>query len=274
MIKEERKRQQKKEKFKILIEVILGVAAAACMIGVIAYVVREKKAAKVYEDMQEEIVAYQAEWEETENTEDSFSYPGMPQVNFEALWETNTDVCGWIYIPGTEVNYPVLRNAEATDPYDSYYLQHTVDRQSGLPGAIYIEPCNAGDFSDFNTVFYGHHMKNGSMFASLDSFLEEGFMEENPYVYLVTPEKNMVYQIFAAVQYDDRHIMGSYDFTKPEERQSFLDSLGENGGENDIIQKDIEVTEDDTVITLSTCIKEQDEKRLVVEAVLIDEEEN
>lgn len=274
MIKEERKRQQKKEKVKIVIEIVLVVIMLVCIANMVSYFVREKRAAAVYEDMQKESVITGTVLNDIENEEASFLYAQMPQVDFEMLWETNPDICAWIYIPNTQVNYPVLQNSKATEPYDTYYLKHTVDGQSGLPGAIYIEPCNRKNFVDYNTVLYGHHMKNGSMFASLDSYLEETFMEENPYVYLVTPEKNMVYEIFAAVQYDDRHIIGSYDFEDTAGRQSFLDSLAVNADERNVLREDVEVTSEDRLITLSTCVKGQDEKRLLVEAVLIDEAEH
>lgn len=274
MIKEERKKQRKKETIRLAVKIALAIAVIVCLVCAAIYYIKRNRAEDVYEDLAKESVRIGVGTEESEQQEPIPVYEDMPQVDFESLWETNTDICAWIYVPGTQVNYPVLQNAKATEPYDSYYLQHTVDGQSGLPGAIYIEPCNARNFSDFNTVFYGHHMKNGTMFASLDSFLEEGFMGENPYVYLVTPEKNMVYQVFAAVQYDDRHIMGSYDFTDTAQRQSFLDSLAANGGEKDVLREDVEVTEEDRIISLSTCVKGQNEKRLLVEAVLIDEMEN
>lgn len=273
MIREERKKKRTKEKMKLLVEIALLVAAAVCLVCAAVYYIKGSRAETAYDELAQESVIIGTETEAAEQAETALVYEDMPQVDFTALWETNTDICAWIFIPGTQVNYPVLQNAKATEPYDSYYLQHTVDGASGLPGSIYIEPCNSRSFTDYNTVFYGHHMKNGSMFASLDSFLEENFMEENPYVYLVTPEKSMVYEVFAAVQYDDRHIMGGYDFADRAQRQSFLDSLAANGGELDILREDMEVTADDRIITLSTCVKGQDERRLLVEAVLVDEME-
>ena len=60
----------------------------------------------------------------------------------------------------------------AENQYDDYYLQHTVSGQSGLPASIYIQPCNRADFTDYNVVVYGHHMKNGTMFGSLHQYLD------------------------------------------------------------------------------------------------------
>ena len=196
------------------------------------------------------------------------------KVDWEGLSAINPDICAWIYIPDTKVSYPVLRKQDAENPYDDYYLSHTAEGQNGLPGSIYVEPCNAGDFSDNNTVVYGHHMKNGTMFGSLHEYQDESYMEKHPYVYVITPERERVYQVFAAIAYDDRHLMGSFaSFTEPEEREAFLSSLKENGDETDVIREDIAVTADSKLLTLSTCIKNQSEKRLLVEAVQVYESE-
>lgn len=275
------KYEKKSQKKELIRKIILGVAVAGlliCLICIAVHVVRNRHAEEVYAKLQQESVVNglntqppgsDAE-EEIPEQEEPHIYEEMPVVDFTSLWETNTDICAWIYIPGTEVNYPVLRNAAATDPHDSYYLDHTVDRMSGLPGAIYIEPCNMGDFSDRNTVLYGHHMKNGSMFASLDQFQDNLFMDGHPYVYVVTPEQNMVYEVYAAIVYDNRHIMGSYDFESDSSYQAFLDSLVSNRNMADVFSDAVEVTTESRLITLSTCVKNQDENRLLVIASLTD----
>lgn len=273
MIKEERKRQRNKEKLQVVVRCALVVIVIICLVTISIRLLKEKQAGQIYENMQAESVVITADIEGSGSMTNEKEWEDVPEVDFNTLWETNIDICAWIYVPGTQVNYPILRNNQATDPYDNYYLQHTVDKKEGLPGAIYMEPCNIPDFSDKNTVLYGHHMKNGSMFASLDSYLDADFLEENPYVYIVTPEKNMVYQIFGAVIYDNRHIMRSYDFSDDVSYQSFLNSLVTNENETDVLREDVEVTIQDRIITMSTCVKNQDDKRLLVEAVLVDEYE-
>lgn len=276
MIKEERRRRQQIEKIRTVIRFALIIVIVVCVAAISIYLIQEKNAAEVYEDMQSESVSIPTEIQETEDaktTENKRIWPDIPEVDFDTLWETNIDICAWIYVPGTQVNYPVLRNTQTADLYDSYYLQHTVDKSEGLPGAIYMEPCNMPDFTDKNTVLYGHHMKNGSMFTSLDAYLDALFMEENPYVYIVTPQKNVVYQVFGAVIYDDTHIMRNYDFTDDESYQTYLDSLVSNGNEKDVLPEGMKATTQDRVITLSTCVKNHDDKRLLVVAVLVDEYE-
>lgn len=274
------KQDEKQRKIKIAVSVILAAVMIVCIAAIAVYYIKEKRAGDIYEEMQQQneqitnTAAVETEKETIEETETAvLDYEGMPEVDFESLWETNTDICAWITVPGTQVNYPVVQNAAATDPHDSYYLMRTVEKASGLPGAIYIEPCNEADFTDENTVIYGHNMKNGSMFGSLHDFKDDTFFQEHEYAYVVTPQKNLVYRIFAMVVYDDRHIMGSYDFSNTVSYQAFLDSLASNRNMGDLFREDTEVTTENKIITMSTCIKGQDDKRLLVEAVLIDEYE-
>ena len=92
-------------------------------------------------------------------------------IDFDALWETNKDVYAWITIPGTVIDYPILQHE--TD--DSYYLNYTIDGVEGYPGCIYTERVNSKEFTDNNTVIYGHNMRNGTMFTDLHKFRDADF---------------------------------------------------------------------------------------------------
>lgn len=269
-MKDKLERIMSEDRLRLLIKLGLAVVMVVCVVIIGIYYSRLHKAAEVYTQLQEDSVIISAE---ILSTEDGDVRTDMPEVDFDSLWETNTDICAWIYIPGTKVNYPVLRNAQSTDLYDDFYLNHTVAGAEGLPGTIYMEPCNMPDFSDRNTVLYGHHMKNGSMFASLDSYQDASFMEENPYVYIVTLQKKMVYRVYGAFVYDDTHLMRYYNYTSDESYQAYLDSLVDNGNAKDVLREDMKLTTQDKVLTLSTCIKNQDEQRLLLVAVLEDEYE-
>lgn len=273
---------KKQKKWKKGLSVVLIAGMGVCILGIILYFIKADRAENTYEELRKYAdVTEEAEdsdtGEETAETEErrhlTEIYEGIPEVEFEALWETNTDICAWITVPGTQVDYPVLRNESAENSYDDYYLQHTVERASGLPGAIYMQPCNQGDFTDANTVLYGHNMKNGTMFGSLHEFENDIFFTEHEYAYVVTPEKNLVYQIFAVVVYSDTHILGTYDFGTEHGYEAFLDSLYTNRSMADLFREGATVTTEDRILTLSTCMKNQDDKRLLVVGVLVDEEE-
>ena len=76
-------------------------------------------------------------------------------VDFDALQEINEDVVGWIYIPGTEVNYPVVQGDD-----NEYYLHRTFEKKDNFTGAIFLDYLCQPDFSSDNTILYGHNMKN------------------------------------------------------------------------------------------------------------------
>ena len=220
------RRGTRQHRNKIIMMTVLTVIMVVCIVIVAVYFIKGRRAESTYEDIQNTAKVDQEENHDTEQ-EAHADYDGMPVIDFETLWETNTDICAWITVPGTEVDYPVLRKSDSTELHDVYYLMHTVENVEGLPGSIYIEPISSPEFTDANTVVYGHNMKNGSMFGSLHDFEDDAFFEENQYAYIVTPEKSLVYQIFATVVYDNRHITGTYDFTDKEDYQEFLEELKE-----------------------------------------------
>ena len=128
-------------------------------------------------ETQEEVIEEVVE-EVPEETEDGV-YEGCP-VDFAGMWEVNKDVYAWITVPGTVIDYPILQHA--TD--NTYYLNYNIDGSYGYPGCIYTENMNSKDFTDNNTVIYGHNMKNGTMFAGLHKFEDRSFFEENTKVYI------------------------------------------------------------------------------------------
>lgn len=202
-------------------------------------------------------------------------YEDFPDVDFNSQWEINEDVCAWIRIPGTHVDYPILRRGDAENIYDSYYLNVTIDGQEGLPGSIYIEPCNSSEFTDFNTVIYGHNMRVKTMFGDLHGYDNEEYFEEHPYAYIVTPNRSLVYRVASAVYFDDRHIMYTYNhFQEQEAREKYLEALNGNKDSRNKYQEDVTITPDDRIITMSTCVGGESNRRFLVTAVLIDEQEN
>ena len=110
------------------------------------------------------------------------------QVDFDALRAENADVVGWIYCEGTPIDYPVVQCAD-----NDYYLHRSYDGSYSASGAIFTDANNRAGFVDCNTIIYGHHMKNGSMFACLSEWEEQEFYEEHPVIWFLTPERD--YQI-------------------------------------------------------------------------------
>ena len=241
---------------------ILCIVGAGLCIGFLAYYyIRLQENKKIYEDLQSqtETQTLAAETEEKiAETEQSQTKPDIP-VDFEKLWEINPEIYAWIEIPGTSVAYPIVQSASD----NSYYLNHTIEGMAGYPGSIYTEGINSKDFQDFNTMIYGHDMEDGSMFGGLYQFADPDYLKNHETLIIYTPEHKLTYRIFMSLTYDDRHIMGSFDFSENQEREAYLDSIGNT---------DEEVTADSKIVTLSTCIATQPSNRFLVEAVLINEE--
>lgn len=262
----------------LLILFAAGFIIAIVTIGIERY--QQEKEKDNYQKLQEEVANTKEVGKKTENKiqeeavpEDILKKLGIEipekNIDFAALKEENEDIYAWIYIPGTEIDYPVLQHP--TD--DSYYLEHNLDGSKGYPGCIYTETVNSRDFTDPNTVLYGHNMKDGSMFAALHNYEDSQVFEENPYIFIYTPEKTFVYQIFAAYKYNAIHLIYNFDLSNREIFQNYLDQIFETREMGANIRKDISVNAENHIVTLSTCISGEKNKRFLVQGVLLNDEE-
>ena len=198
---------------------------------------------------------------ETQVSEESMDIE-MPQKNIDwkKMHEINQDIYAWISIPNANIDYPILQHQ--TD--DGYYLSHNIDGTKGYPGCIYTEKSNYKDFKDFNTVIYGHNMKNGMMFRNLHDYEDESYFEKNRYVYIYTEKEKMVFEIYAAYTSDDSHILNTNDFSVESVRKNYLENtiaFAKSSGGN--VNDEIEVSSDSIVITLSTCTQNPKQRYLV-----------
>lgn len=183
--------------------------------------------------------------------------------------EVNSDIYAWITVPGTVIDYPVLQHPEEMD----YYLEYNLDGTKGYPGCIYTQRMNGKEWEDVNTVLYGHNMKNGTMFAGLHKFEDGSFFEENRYIYVYTEDgRVLVYEIFAAYVAGNEHLLMSYDLYTETGVRSYFDSIFSHTGSGCHFLEDVELTAEDKIITLSTCISGQAAKRYLVQGVLRAEE--
>ena len=172
-------------------------------------------------------------------------------IDFDAMHkEISEDIYAWIYIPNTHIDYPVFQHP--TD--NSYYLEHNIDGSEGYPGCIYTENYNSKDFSDPHTVIYGHNMRDTTMFSDLHLYEDEEFFENNRYVYIYTEDMVYVYKIFAAYQTNNAHQLLNYDFSNKSVVKSYLENTVLRMEEPKVYDEDTEFSEDDQILTLSTCV--------------------
>ena len=167
------------------------------------------------------------------------------RINFEKLKEVNDDIVGWINIPGTTVDYPLLMNVRSNDDY----IYTTYDGKYSGFGSIFIDYRNLRGFVDENTVIYGHNMQNGAMFGQLMKFGKGDFADSNRYVYILTENGIDVYEVYSA--YRTLANSSSYDFRFDTEKsyQNFLNMTVKNS----VINNDVEISVNDRIITMSTC---------------------
>ena len=214
--------------------------------------------------------------EETEAPTERFPYKtaSLPEndfVDFKEIRSINKDIYAWIYIPNTNVDYPVAQSSQNVD--DSFYLTHNVYKNYQFSGTIYTEKKNERDFSDPVTVIYGHNMLNGSMFATLHKFNDIDFFEKNNTIFVFTEDKIFTYLIYSAYQYDDRHLLNSFDMEDSTSFRQFLDTTLVKRPYYCNVRENIELSTEDRIITLSTCMNGGGNVRYLVQGVLVNEQD-
>ena len=183
------------------------------------------------------------------------------RVDFDKLKAINPDTIGWIrFSPEPSViNYPIVQGTD-----NDKYLHQTFSANENTLGAIFLNAGNSPDFSDRNSIIYGHRMKDGSMFRHLQDYEEKAFWESNPYFYIYTPDgREITYHIYSAGQVEDTSDTYLTAFASDEEYQNFLNMTKEVS----LYDTGVQLTTADTIVTLSTCTSASDEHRFVVRGV-------
>lgn len=180
----------------------------------------------------------------------------MISVDFDALMKINEDVVGWLYIPNSDISYPLLHGAD-----NEKYLHATYDGTSSIFGSIFVDFRNAADFSDWHTILYGHNMKNGSMFGTLKKYQDENFFQTHRNIYILTKDATYRYRVFSYHVADAAGRVYTTSFANKDEYASFLDLITQSSS----IETKLSVGAKDKTITLSTCTGDE-ENRFVVHA--------
>lgn len=167
-------------------------------------------------------------------------------VDFAALRSVNEDIYAWLYIPGTEINQPVLQRSEDS----SYYLIHDSSGRKDQGGAVFTESAyNHKDFSDPAAVIYAKNDLFGSLQTSYSSLAG---VEEYDEIIIYLPEKEIRYQVFAATPFRGYHLLYYFHFGSAEHRQKFFRLAGSIKAVDANWNKEITVGMDDQLLILST----------------------
>ena len=243
----------KKAVYYILLAVFIGVFLfAAYQIG--SYMLEKHKSDEVLKDAGNYVYIPDLSSDEEPEQEGE---PEQVYVDFAALEGVNSDIVAWLYGADTGLNYPIVQ-AEDND----YYLYRLLDGTWNKNGTIFMDYVNRSDFSDQNTLVYGHHMKSGAMFGALVQYKKQEFYDAHPYLYLYTPQQSYRLDLIAGsvVDYDDAvySTVLSADTVSALVRSSRFESRTP-------VPEDLSSAH---LVTLSTCSYEFEDARFVVVGVL------
>lgn len=168
----------------------------------------------------------------------------LEAMDFSALQEINPDVLGWFLIPGTNISYPLLQGRD-----NNQYLRHNWKGGYSRMGSIFIEEQNSGDLSDFNTIIYGHRMRNETMFGTLKYYNKLSYWKSHPCVYITDHNGTHKYNIFAAYEVSVTGLTYRLSFANSQAKQEYIDwCLAQS-----VIDTGLIPTVNDKILTLSTC---------------------
>lgn len=186
-------------------------------------------------------------------------------VDFDELKKINADTVGWIrfYPEPSQISYPLVQTTD-----NDLYLNRTFSANENTVGAIFVNCDNAADFSDRNTIIYGHRMMDHSMFHDLEKYKDESFWKENPYFYIYTPDgREIKYQIYSAGVVKDTSESYTYQFENDASFELFLQITKSISNYDTGVNPGV----DAEVVTLSTCTKDDNDDRFVVHGVKVEE---
>ena len=189
-------------------------------------------------------------------------------IDFAQLKQQNADTIAWITIPDTNVNYPIVQNTED----DTYYLNHDFDGEHSSAGTLFTEHVyNAADFNDPVTVVYGHRMYSGDMLGELqEDYSDADSFAAHQVINVYLPERQLQYTVFAAVPFDNRHILANWDFSNEVDYMNFFREIRQINAVGSNINNDIHFDMQDKILVISTCLWGDKTQRYLVLAKLTD----
>ena len=180
------------------------------------------------------------------------------RMDVEALRQVNPEVLGWLWLPNTQISYPLMQGTD-----NEYYLHNTWKNEPNELGAIFLDYRSAPDFSDFNTLIYGHRMQSDAMFATLRFYAEQAHWESAPLVYVRAGDTVYTFTIFAA--YEAPVTQPLYLPALTDAAQ--IDAVLQYAQEASVLDTGLTPGAEDHILTLVTCTGHGHASRWIVQAV-------
>lgn len=225
-----------------------GILFFGSLLGLVYLGGRELKNEIQVHDMAKKVKTYKIE------ADDGFDWDGLKSAN--------SDTVGWLHFDVPEqIDYPIVQGDS-----NQKYLKLDFYGNYSIYGAIFLNSNNKPDFTDMNSVLYGHRMIDGSMFGSLKKYGDQSFLDANPYFYVYTPDgKKRKYEICAYGTATDGTDVYSFNFDSPAERNAQIKLMMDGA----ITTRDVTLDELDTTIILSTCASHGYYDRMIIIGKLI-----
>ena len=236
-------KQKKKTKKPLLYSVILIILLSVMIFSlykICTILIEYRQGTRTYEKMQH--LAAQEEGEQN-------------PIDFEALQKANSDIKGWLRAEGTAIDYPVVQGKD-----NQYYLYRMADKSENSKGSLFIDYRCERPFKQFNTIIYGHRMKDGSMFHGLTKYENREFYEKHRIMEVFLPQKQYRLEIFAAVRIPADSPLYKWKFSGRGEKEAYLAEIEEQN----MLKTDIIPEPDDRIVMMSTCTYEFEDARLVL----------
>lgn len=191
---------------------------------------------------------------------DKVSEEAGDDIDFDALRKINPDVIGWLYYEDTVIDYPVVQGEN-----NEVYLSMLFDRTWGGCGTLFADCVTEAPFNQFNTIVYGHHMKDGTMFACLKELRDPEYCAKHPKLELTTPEGKFDLEIWAFLNEPSDSNIYQTNIKAEEDKQKYLD-LAESLAD---YTTDVKVSTEDRLVMLSTCAYEFENARYIIACKMV-----
>lgn len=254
-----RKRKQSRALYYVILVILLGVLVFSA-VKIISYFKQQADASNAQDEINQNYVTPGSTDTNDDTNDDKTDTktkepdPDTIDVDFDKLCADYPDVVGYIYSANTLVQQPIQYGKG-----NEYYLTHDLKGNTNNNGSIFIEQLNSGNFTDDNTIIYGHNMKTGMMFANLTLYKDKGYYNSHPYLYIYTPSQNYRVDLYAGFvcEYDDEVYTTSLtqdQLKAMAAKSTFASNIGTPTGKT---------------VTLSTCSYEFNNARYVVVGALV-----
>lgn len=178
------------------------------------------------------------------------------KIDFKKLKSQNQDIAGWIYIRGTTIDYPIVQGKDNEE-----YLHQDFNKKKSSSGTIFLDNNCKKDFTSDNNIIYGHHMKNGTMFAQLLKFREKSFLKKHNEIMIFTPDRTIHLKVISAYAQKAQYKI-PVTFANDKQKKAYIKKI-ESMSEQTIKTSRIN---DSHIYTFVTCSYEGEDNRTYVHA--------